>query len=93
MAQPLSASEIDARVQGTPWQREGETIVREDQYADFKAAMARANRVAELAEELNHHPDILVHGWNRLRLTLSTHSAGGVTEADLELAARLDALG
>ena len=50
------------------------------------------NRVAEAAEVADHHPDILVHGWNGLRLTLSTHSEGGVTEADLALAATIDAL-
>jgi 4a-hydroxytetrahydrobiopterin dehydratase len=48
--------------------------------------------VAEAAEEANHHPDILVHGWNRLRLTLSTHSEGGLTQSDLDMARRIDAL-
>ncbi len=60
--------------------------------ADFTAAMAVANAVAGAAEAAGHHPDILVHGWNNVRLTLSTHSAGGVTEADLALAARIDEL-
>ncbi len=50
------------------------------------------NRVAEAAEAANHHPDILVHGWNKVRLTLSTHSEGGLTEADFALAASLDEL-
>ena len=50
------------------------------------------NRVAELAESANHHPDILVHGWNKVRLTLSTHSAGGLTDADFALARGIDAL-
>ena len=45
-----------------------------------------------MAEAANHHPDILVHGWNKVRLTLSTHSEGGVTDADLALAQQLDAL-
>jgi len=48
--------------------------------------------VAELAEQANHHPDIFVHGWNKVRLELSTHSEGGLTEADFELAARIDLL-
>jgi 4a-hydroxytetrahydrobiopterin dehydratase len=51
------------------------------------------NRVAVLAQDANHHPDILVHGWNKVRLELSTHSAGGLTAADFALAARIDALG
>ena len=50
--------------------------MRELSFADFAAAIAFVNRVAELAEAANHHPDILVHGWNKVRLTLSTHSAG-----------------
>ena len=54
--------------------------------------MAHVERVAEAAEEANHHPDILVHGWNKVRLTLSTHSAGGVTQADLDMSQTLEAL-
>jgi 4a-hydroxytetrahydrobiopterin dehydratase len=50
------------------------------------------NRIAELAEEANHHPDLLVHGYKRLRITLSTHSEGGVTANDLQMAERIDAL-
>lgn len=53
--------------------------------ADFAAAIAFVNRVADLAEAANHHPDLDVR-WNRVTLTLSTHSAGGVTQADIELA-------
>jgi 4a-hydroxytetrahydrobiopterin dehydratase len=74
------------------WRREGDAIVRDLEFADFAAAMAFANRVADAAEAANHHPDILVHGWNKVRLTLSTHSAGGVTDADHELARTIDAL-
>ena len=50
------------------------------------------DRVAELAETYNHHPDILVHGWNKVKLSLSNHAAGGLTEIDFEMAARFDAL-
>ena len=46
--------------------------------------------MADAAEEANHHPDILVHGWNKVRLTLSTHSVGGLTQNDLDMARRLD---
>ncbi len=77
---------------GTEWRREGEAIVRDWTFADFKEAMAWVNRVAEVAEEANHHPDILVHGWNKVRLTLSTHSEGRVTDADHALAGRIDGL-
>jgi 4a-hydroxytetrahydrobiopterin dehydratase len=88
----LSDSEIDDRLHDSPWQRDGDAIAREWQLDDFAAAIALVNRVAEAAEESNHHPDILVHGWNKLRLTLSTHSEGGLTAADFEMAARIDGL-
>jgi 4a-hydroxytetrahydrobiopterin dehydratase len=74
------------------WHRDGETIVREWKLSDFAAAIAFVQRVAERAESANHHPDILVHGWNKVRLTLSTHSAGGLTDADFELAEAVDPL-
>lgn len=74
------------------WRHEDDALVRDLAFPDFAAAMWFVNRVAELAEERGHHPDILVHGYNRVRLTLSTHSAGAVTEADHALAAAIDAL-
>ncbi len=88
----LSQEEVDRRLAGGDWSREGEAIVYERKLADFAAAIAFVNAVADLAERANHHPDIFVHGWNRVRLTLSTHSQGGLTEADFELAARIDRL-
>jgi 4a-hydroxytetrahydrobiopterin dehydratase len=74
------------------WTEHDNSLVRELEFDDFAAAMRFVNRVAEAAEERNHHPDILVHGWNKVRLTLSTHSEGRVTEADRELAAQIDEL-
>jgi 4a-hydroxytetrahydrobiopterin dehydratase len=74
------------------WRHDGDALVRDFELPDFKAAMWFVNRVADLAEERNHHPDILVHGWNKVRLTLSTHSEGGVTEADHALADAIDQL-
>jgi 4a-hydroxytetrahydrobiopterin dehydratase len=87
----LTDEEVARALVQTPWEREGDAIVREARFDDFAAAMAFANRVAALAEEANHHPDILVHGWNRVRLLLSTHSEGGITRSDVDLAARIDA--
>jgi 4a-hydroxytetrahydrobiopterin dehydratase len=75
------------------WRQEGETLVRDYELGDFRAAMAFVNRVADLAEEVNHHPDILVHGWNKVRLTLTTHSEGRVTDNDRAMAERIDSLG
>jgi 4a-hydroxytetrahydrobiopterin dehydratase len=88
----LSEEEIERRLSGGDWLREGEAIVRDYKLADFAAAIAFVNRVAEVAERANHHPDILVHGWNRVRLELSTHSEGCLTEADFALAAEIDRL-
>jgi 4a-hydroxytetrahydrobiopterin dehydratase len=74
------------------WRQEGESLVRDYEFKDFAEAMAFVNRVADAAEEANHHPDILVHGWNNVRLTLTTHSAGGLTDNDREMAQRIDGL-
>jgi 4a-hydroxytetrahydrobiopterin dehydratase len=88
----LNDEQIAAGLSDSGWRREGDAIVRDWKLDDFAGAVAFVGRVAELAEAANHHPDILVHGWNRVRLTLSTHSEGGITEADLALAGRIDAL-
>ncbi len=74
------------------WREEGAALVRDFELNNFRDAMAFVNRVAEEAEEAGHHPDILVHGWNKVRLTLSTHSEGRVTDADHSLAGRIDGL-
>ncbi|HWF26549.1 MAG TPA: 4a-hydroxytetrahydrobiopterin dehydratase [Solirubrobacteraceae bacterium] len=92
MTQLLGDDEIAAHLDGSEWEREGDEIVREWKLDDFAAAMAFVNRVADVAEEANHHPDILVHGWNKVRLSLSNHSAGGLTEKDFVLAGRFDGL-
>jgi 4a-hydroxytetrahydrobiopterin dehydratase len=78
--------------QGKDWRQEGDALVRDFEFKDFAEAMAFVNQVAEIAEQRNHHPDILVHGWNKVRLTLSTHSEGGVTDNDHALAQQIDAL-
>jgi 4a-hydroxytetrahydrobiopterin dehydratase len=96
----LSDSDIERRLGDAPDWHVGEerspssedAIVRDFAFADFAAAIAFVNRVAEAAEAANHHPDILVHGWNRVRLTLSTHSEGGLTDADFALAREIDRL-
>jgi 4a-hydroxytetrahydrobiopterin dehydratase len=93
MAQLLSEEEIASRLEGSQWRREDDEIVREWKLEDFAEAMAFVNRVAETAEQANHHPDILVYGWNKVRLSLTNHSAGGLTDADFQMAARIDELG
>jgi len=92
MTQLLSEEDIASRLEDSQWRREGSEIVREWRFDDFTAAMEFVNRVAEAAEAANHHPDILVYGWNKVRLSLTNHSAGGLTEADFEMADRIDQL-
>ena len=91
MTQLLSDDDIAARLADSDWERDGDEIVREWKFDDFAAAMAFVNRVAERAEEANHHPDIWLHGWNKVRLSLTNHSAGGLTEQDFVMAAQFDA--
>ncbi len=90
--QLLSDEQIASWLEDRDWARQGDQLVRERAFSDFRAAIGFVERVAETAESVNHHPDILVHGWNKVRLSLSTHSAGGLTQADLDLADRLDRL-
>jgi 4a-hydroxytetrahydrobiopterin dehydratase len=72
------------------WSQRPDALERDFEFEDFAEAIAFVNRVADVAEEANHHPDILLHGWNKVRLTLSTHSEGGLTDADHALARRID---
>lgn len=88
----LPEAEIERRLAQSSWRREDDEIVRDRQLADFAEAIAFVNRVATAAEAANHHPDILVHGWNQVRLRLSTHSAGGLTAHDFALAHTIDEL-
>jgi 4a-hydroxytetrahydrobiopterin dehydratase len=88
----LSDQEIEAGLASSEWRRQDQAITREWKFEDFAEAIAFVNRVADAAEKSNHHPDIHVHGWNRVRLELSTHSEGGLTRADFAMAASLDEL-
>jgi 4a-hydroxytetrahydrobiopterin dehydratase len=92
MAERLTDDAIEQGLEGSAWRREGDAIVRDLGFADFASAIAFVNAVAALAEAAGHHPDILVHGWNKVRLELSTHSADGLTQSDLDLARGIDGL-
>jgi 4a-hydroxytetrahydrobiopterin dehydratase len=87
----LTTDQIAARLREVEWTLDGDEIVRDLSFDDFGAAIAFVNRVAGLAEAHNHHPDILVHGWNKVKLILTNHAAGGLTEIDFDMAARFDA--
>lgn len=73
------------------WHREGDTIRRELRFPTFPAAVAFVDRVAELAEAADHHPDIEIR-WRRVILTLTTHASHGLTERDFGLARQLDGI-
>lgn len=86
----LSEDEITAALAAlTGWAREGDSLVRTADAPDFPAAIRVVVAVAEAAEAMDHHPDIDIR-WRTLRFVLSTHSAGGLTPLDLDLAARID---
>ena len=90
MTEILSDSEADGRL-GAGWTRSGSVISREVELASFPQAIEVVNRVAELAEAADHHPDIDIR-WCTLTFRLSTHSAGGLTEKDFSLAAQIDSV-
>ena len=70
------------------WENNGEEISRTYKFKDFAEAMTFVNKVAGLAEAADHHPDIDIR-WNKVKLTLTTHSAGGLTEKDFALARQI----
>lgn len=72
------------------WSRSADGIERRYAFKDFRGSLSFVNRVGALAEELDHHPDILIE-YNKVRLFLTTHDSGGLTERDFELARRIDA--
>jgi 4a-hydroxytetrahydrobiopterin dehydratase len=90
---PLSQSEIDTRLRSLPsWRIERGELTRTFTHNDFRAALAFVNKVGDLAEQAGHHPDIDIR-YNKVRLGLVTHDAGGLTAKDFEAAAAVDKLG
>jgi 4a-hydroxytetrahydrobiopterin dehydratase len=88
----LNDDEIEARLSDLGgWKREGDAIKRQLKFEDFQASVDFVNRITPVAEEMNHHPDICI-SWNTVDLSLSTHSEGGITDNDFELARRVDQL-
>jgi len=83
---------VDTGVMATDvWSEVEGALERTFQFADFVAALAFVNRVGDLAEAENHHPDIAIH-YNRVTLRWWTHTAGGITDRDRDLAAKTSAL-
>jgi len=88
----LNFSQIKIALAGVPdWKKLGKTIRRTFQFKDFVAAVKFVNAVAKLAEKACHHPDIDIR-WNKVTLTLTTHSEGGLTKKDFKLAKQFDRL-
>lgn len=89
----LEEHEIERRLSELDgWAREGEAIVKGFSCGDFAGSVEFVNRLTPVAEEMNHHPDLAI-SWSTVTVTISTHSEGGLTGADFELAGRIDALG
>jgi 4a-hydroxytetrahydrobiopterin dehydratase len=89
----LSEDEIIEYLKDLPlWNHYENSIIREYAMANFPAAIGIVNSIAILAETMDHHPDILVYGWNKVRITLSTHDQGGLTEFDFGLARKIEEL-
>jgi 4a-hydroxytetrahydrobiopterin dehydratase len=73
------------------WEREGAAITKNFDRGDFVGSVKFVDSIVEPAEEMNHHPDLSI-SWSEVKVTLSTHSEGGLTDNDFELAAKIDAL-
>jgi 4a-hydroxytetrahydrobiopterin dehydratase len=88
----LNDSEIDERLGALDgWERSGEAIVKRFDNGDFKGSVDFVNRLTPEAEDMNHHPDLEI-SWKTVTVTISTHSEGGLTDNDFELARRIDGL-
>jgi 4a-hydroxytetrahydrobiopterin dehydratase len=88
----LSEEEIGERLSELEgWDREGDAIVKSFDRGDFVGSVKFVDSLVEPAEEMNHHPDLSI-SWNEVKVSLSTHSEGGLTGNDFELARKIDAL-
>ncbi len=91
MAKQMSLKEIENRLKNVKkWNRSGNSLEKEFEFKDFRQAVQFINKVADVAEAENHHPNILLHDWNKVRLSLSTHAASGISQKDFSLASKID---
>ena len=89
----LEDSEIESRLADLDgWERAGDAIRKEFKRGDFVGSVKFVDALVEPAEDMGHHPDVEI-SWDTVTVTITTHSEGGLTANDFELAARLDALG
>ena len=88
----MDDDDIDQRLEGLEgWECSGDSIHKQFELDDFVGSVRFVDSVVEPAEEMGHHPDLEI-SWNKVTVTLSTHSEGGLTESDFELAERIDGL-
>jgi 4a-hydroxytetrahydrobiopterin dehydratase len=94
MAELLTEEGIQGSLAKVPgWERDGGSIRKKIRLKDFAAALEFVNRIGIAAEAMDHHPDILIHGYRYVTLTLCTHSAGGLTRMDFDLAQKIEEIG
>ena len=92
MGTVLSGAELQQAVEGlTGWIVQGHAIERTFEFPNFVEAMGFVNRIAEAAEAINHHPDITIN-YNKVKLSLTSHDSGGVTQRDLRMAGKINEL-
>ena len=88
----LDEEQIEVKLRGVEgWRREGDALVKDFKLDDFKGSVDFVNRITPTAEGMNHHPDLTI-SWNRVKVSLTTHSQGGLTDKDFELASKIDSL-
>ena len=89
----LDQNEINEQLHNIKgWKFENDQIGKEFELRDFKSALEFVNKVGAEAELMDHHPDILMHSWNKVKISVSTHSEGGVTEKDFKLAGKIEGI-
>jgi 4a-hydroxytetrahydrobiopterin dehydratase len=89
----LTENEINEKLKEiSGWSFRDNSISKEFKLKDFKNALAFVNKIGDEAEKMDHHPDIFIHSWNKVKITISTHDAGGVTQNDFNLAKKIEEL-
>jgi 4a-hydroxytetrahydrobiopterin dehydratase len=87
----LNLDQINSNLKNlNDWNYENDSITKQFQFKDFIEALSFVNAVGLEAEKMDHHPDILMFAWNKVKISISTHSAGGVTENDFEFAQKIE---
>ncbi len=74
------------------WKYQNEKIEKEFEFKDFKQALSFVNKVGDIAEDVNHHPDIFLHSWNKVKISVATHDENGITSKDFDLAKKIESI-